>query len=248
MREEFEPAENLAPWFRTPLGDAVLAEETGLACELLERVFGFVAVSIGKAWPVEPYLNACAIRRCVRVHPHAGDLVSPLDNLALASDSVDAVLLPHTLEFVDSPQRLLREVDRVLVGEGHVLIFGFNPWSTWSARKALRRDCFPEKGRPLARSRLVDWLGLLGFEIIATPGLFRRPPIDHAGFLHRLDGIERLRWWPLPGNVYAILARKHVYAMTPKRPLRERRRRLIAGLPTPAAHNRDLQRKVPGKG
>lgn len=208
-------------------------EET-VAERLLERVFGFVAVSIGHWWPIDPFLAPCSIRQQLRIGVNHGDLLSPLDNLALASDSIDAVVLPHTLEFVASPQRLLREVDRVLVGEGHVLVFGFNPWSAWSARRAARSGYFPENGRPLAAGRLVDWLNLLGFEVLATEGVFRRPPISHAGMLERLEGLEKPRWLPMPGNAYGILARKHVYAMTPLKPAWERRRRLTAGLPTPA--------------
>ena len=222
-------------WFASPLGAALLDAEIATAEKLLERVFGFVAVSIGDWWPEENFLECCAIRRRLRLNPGSGELRSPLDNLALASDSVDAVLLPHTLEFVASPQRLLREVDRVLVGEGHVLILGFNPYSSGSARRALRRDRFPEKGRPLACRRLVDWLRLLGFEVLATETLFRRPPLSHAATLERLAPLERPRWLPLPGAAYAVLARKQVFAMTPIRPRRESRRRLAAGIATPAA-------------
>ena len=38
-----------------------------------------------------------------------------------AGDSVDAVLLPHTLEFEADPHAVLREVDRVLTGEGKLI-------------------------------------------------------------------------------------------------------------------------------
>lgn len=237
MQSSNEHRSNVAPhpWFQTPLGAAVLHCEEDAAARLLERVFGFVSVSIGSWWPVENLQDACPIRRHIRLAPDNGELISALDNLALASDSIDAVLLPHTLEFVSSPQRLLREVDRVLVGEGHVLIFGFNPWSAWSARRLARSRNFPEEGRPLTAHRLTDWLGLLGFEILATESVFRRPPVGHAGMLARLEGLETQRWLPLPGNAYAILARKHVYAMTPLKPAWERRRRLTAGLPSPAS-------------
>lgn len=221
-------------WFETPLGAAMLDAEHVIAARLLERVFGFVAVSIGGWWPCAPFLDTCAIRRHLRIQP-GGDLVSPLDNLALASDSVDAVLLPHTLEFVASPQRLLREVERVLVGEGHVLVIGFNPWSAWSTRRLVRARHFPESGRPLAVGRLVDWLNLLGFEVMAAETVFRRPPVSHAGTLDRLALLETPRWLPVPGCAYAILARKHVYSMTPVRPAWERRRRLVAGIASSAS-------------
>lgn len=235
-----KPPQNAADivrdWFDQPLGAALLDAEAELAARLLERVFGFVAVSIGDWWPEERFLSACAIRRQLRLNPASGELRSALDNLALASDSIDAILLPHTLEFVESPQRLLREVDRVLVGEGHVLILGFNPWSGWTARRALRSRRFPEAGNPLTSRRLVDWLHLLGFEIEAVQTVFRRPPISHAPTLERLAALERPRWLPLPGAAYAVLARKHVYAMTRLRPQRERRRRITAGVASPVVH------------
>ncbi len=223
-------------WFETPLGSALLEAECAVAERMLERVFGFVAVSVGGWWPCASFLQSCAIRRQLRVQA-GGDLVSPFDNLALASDSVDAVLLPHTLEFVASPQRLLREAERVLVGEGHVLITGFNPWSAWSTRRWLRSGRFPEAGRPLALRRLIDWLNLLGFEVRAAEHLFRRPPISNARLLERLAPLEQPRWLPIPGSAYAILARKHVYSMTPVRPAWERRRRLVAGVATPAGRS-----------
>lgn len=220
-------------WFASPLGASMLKAEEAVALRLLERVFGYIAISVGGWWPCERFLDSCAIRRRLRMQD-GGDIISPFDNLALASDSVDAILLPHTLEFVASPQRLLREVERVLVGEGHVLVLGFNPLSSWSARRLFCAGQFPESGRPLAQRRLIDWLNLLGFEVLAVEHVFRRPPISHAATLDRLELLEQPCWLPLPGCLYAILARKHVYAMTPVRPAWERRRRLVAGIASPA--------------
>ncbi len=42
-------------------------------------------------------------------------------------------MLPHVLEFAAEPHRILREVERVLVPEGQVVIAGFNPLSLWGA-------------------------------------------------------------------------------------------------------------------
>lgn len=238
------PQAQVDAWFASPFGEALLSAETAVAGHLLERVFGFVALTVGSWWPTDPFLRACAIRRQLRLDSGGGDVVTSMDNLALASDSVDAVILPHTLEFVASPQRLLREVERVLVGEGHVLILGFNPWSAWSVRRRLREQEFPERGNPLTCHRLVDWLTLLGFEVVAKRRFFRRPPISHVNLLERLSGLERAQWLPLPGAAYAVLARKQVYAMTPLRPVWERRRRLISGLTTPAARTMDWRGQI----
>ena len=59
---------------------------------------------------------------------------SRTDSLAIASDSVDAVVLPHTLEYEPEPHEILREVGRILSAEGHLIVFGFRPLSSWGLR------------------------------------------------------------------------------------------------------------------
>ena len=49
--------------------------------------------------------------------------------LPIATQSIDLVLLPHVLEFAEEPHAVLREVDRVMMPEGRLVIVGFNPWS-----------------------------------------------------------------------------------------------------------------------
>ena len=55
--------------------------------------------------------------------------------LPFDAQSIDLILLPHALEFIDNPHEVLREVDRVLRPEGRVLILGFNPWSLFGLRR-----------------------------------------------------------------------------------------------------------------
>ena len=53
------------------------------------------------------------------------DLLSP--RLCRSNASLDLVVLPHTLELSVDPHMALREVERVLVPEGRVVIAGLNP-------------------------------------------------------------------------------------------------------------------------
>jgi SAM-dependent methyltransferase len=57
------------------------------------------------------------------------------DALPFPNQSLDLVLLPHTLELARDPHDTLREVERVLVPEGRVVIVGFNPASLWGLRQ-----------------------------------------------------------------------------------------------------------------
>ncbi|MEE2979141.1 MAG: class I SAM-dependent methyltransferase, partial [Pseudomonadota bacterium] len=87
------------------------------------------------------------------------------DELPFASQSIDLVALPHVLEFTDDPHEVLREVARVLMPEGRLVITGFNPLSLWGMRQGMRRlgteSFLPAQSQMIAFTRLKDWLKLL---------------------------------------------------------------------------------------
>lgn len=61
------------------------------------------------------------------------------ESLPFPSASLDLVVLPHGLELARDPHDTLREVERVLVPEGRVVIAGFNPASLWGMRQRMGR-------------------------------------------------------------------------------------------------------------
>ena len=159
--------------------------------------------------------------------PRAGiALRCDLDALPFDSQSLDLVVLPHALEFAGDPHMALREVERVLVPEGRVVIVGFNPSSLWGLRQRLgcwrraikdsSRDPFlPRSGEFLRYRRLRDWLRLLSFEVEAGRFGCYRPPLISSQWLSRFGWIERVgeRWWPVFGAVYFVVAVKRVRGM-----------------------------------
>lgn len=221
--------------FDRPLWQAWREMESIAGARLLERAFGHVGIEFDAGWMPQDLLPACPVRRRLRLAATDGrsaDGWMEFDALGIASGSVDVAILPHTLEFVASPQATLREMERILVGEGHLLITGFNPWSAWPAARPFAPA--QQRGlRMLSTQRLYDWLQLLGLEVVAVERFFRRPPVDIAGLLDRLRRMEEWRYLPIPGCGYAILARKRVVSMTPLR-LRERRKESLGGLVRPA--------------
>ena len=152
--------------------------------------------------------------------------------LPVATDTLDVLLLPHVMEFVDQPHEVLREADRTLIPEGHLVIVGFNPWSLWGIGRLFLgwRSAAPWRGRFLSVFRLKDWLALLGFDTLAVRNYAFRPPFQHAGIMERLRFLEGAgqRWWPGLGGGYVLIARKRVATLTPIRP-RWRPRRNLAG-------------------
>src|SRR3546814_10032884 len=89
------------------------------------------------------------------------------EHLPLPARSVDALSLPHTLEFSSSPHTVLRETARVLNDRGRLFVLGYSPWGwpAWRERLGLRPRGFPSGARFYSASRVNDWLQLLDFDI-----------------------------------------------------------------------------------
>ena len=228
----------LDAWLEGPLGQLLLAAETREVARSLEDVFGSQFLQVGHWGSASTFLPLARIpRRALVAEPHApGDCVSHAAQLAILSHSVDAVLLPHTLEFEPEPQAVIREVDRILVGEGHVLILGFEPMGSWAVRHFLSRRGFPPGlSGTLSRRRLRDWLTLLGFDVVETRRFLHALPlasVANAGINGRLERLgERLEG--RLGSVYLLKARKRVYTLTPIRPRRRAVPKLAGAIGAP---------------
>ena len=160
---------------------------------------------------------------------------SRTDSLAIASDSVDAVVLPHTLEYEPEPHEILREVGRILSAEGHLIVLGFRPLSSWGLRHLFAKDGFPPGiERMIGEGRLRDWLKLLGFEIVdARRYLFTLPWGSSAPSSQSFFERSGRHLWPLFAGGYLMKARKRVYTLTPIRPRWRLRPKVVGGLIEP---------------
>lgn len=227
--------EALAGWLETPLGHQVARVERDCVDRMIENSFGHFLVQVGCVGDFGGAFEHSRIRSRVLLSetpcPHwdGSPLRAKPAELPFAPASIDALLLPHTLDFAVQPQRVLREAERVLIPEGRILIIGFNPLSAWGLRRGAGRHRRPPWcGNQLTSSRLIDWLDLLGFQLEVREWLLFRPPLRSA-FSSRLDWIENAgaRWWPLLGGIYVMRAVKRVSLSTPLRPLWKRRRAFV---------------------
>jgi SAM-dependent methyltransferase len=141
------------------------------------------------------------------------------DELPFAAQSVDLVAMPHVLEFSNDAHEVLREVSRILMPEGKVVLTGFNPYSLWGMRQGMRRlgarPFMPRDGQFIGFQRLKDWLKLLGFEIIRGRFGCYAPPNRTERWLQRTAFMDKAgdRWWPIFGAIYSITAVKRVRAI-----------------------------------
>lgn len=212
---------NLGQWFNTPRGRYLLAWEQAQFDQRVTDIFGFHAVQIGLCGQNflranrMPHRLLCA---ACRVADEPGLMLHAVaEELPFASQSLDLVVLPHVLEFASHPHQVLREVERVLLPEGHLLISGFNPLSLWGMRRALAGHMgdIPWTGQYLSVPRLKDWLSLLGMESRSTRFGCYAPPVASTEWLRRWSFMESAgrHCWPIGGGAYILHAVKRVQGL-----------------------------------
>jgi SAM-dependent methyltransferase len=204
----------LSDWFATPRGEYVLGWEQAQYDNAVEDVFGFNAVQVGLPGVDLLRESRIPLRFSVDAMPGAPLIADPAQ-LPLATHSVDLLVLPHVLEFSANPHQILREVERVLMPEGQVIISGFNPLSFWGIKGLWGGSTYPWCGSFIGLFRLRDWLTLLGFELNGGRFGCYAPPFDQARWLQRFSFMESAgdRWWPIAGGVYVVRAIKHTAGM-----------------------------------
>jgi SAM-dependent methyltransferase len=215
----------LQDWFATPPGRYLLAWERAQLDLAVADIFGYHALQLGMS-----ELDALSANRmphrwlATQARAPGADIVTDFSALPFPANSLDLVVLPHTLELASDPHTTLREVERVLVPEGRVVISGLNRVSLWGFRqrraRLYRRLGFGELFLPqeefIGYWRLRDWLRLLGFEVeLGRFGCYR-PALSNEAWLRRFAWMDNAgaRWWPILGAVYFLVAVKRVRGVT----------------------------------
>ncbi|HEX5126138.1 MAG TPA: methyltransferase domain-containing protein, partial [Rhodocyclaceae bacterium] len=117
------PNSGFEDWLATPRGRYLLAWEQHKFDFVVADMFGFNAAQIGLPGYDFLHNNRMPLRfSCA--NGGSVDVVGEAAELPFASQSLDLVVLPHVLEFSDQPHQILREVERVLVPEGNIVIAG----------------------------------------------------------------------------------------------------------------------------
>lgn len=252
-------------WFESPPGQYLLAWEQARLDEAVADIFGYHSLQLGLpmldglranrmphqwlALGAEEAADAprfAALRSDQSASPqrcHVVDLLADPVALPFAEASLDLVVLPHALELSVDPHAALREVARVLVPEGRVVISGLNPVSLWGLRQRRARIYqrlggqslyLPDVGEFIGYRRLRDWLQLLSFEVESSHFGCYRPAVRSERWLERFGWMDPLgeKWWPIFGAAYFLVAVKRVHGMRLLEPAwRNNRQRAAAAVP-----------------
>lgn len=218
---------SLQEWLETPPGRYVLDWEQAQFDQTVADFFGYHALQLGLG-DIEALRSNRMPHRWLALAqpggPRGAALITDFSALPFPANSLDLVVLPHTLELSPDPHATLREVERVLVPEGRVVVSGFNPASLWGLRQRRGRmwrglglgELFlPEAGEFLHYRRLRDWLRLLSFEVESGRFGVHRPAVNSQVWLERFRWFDTVgeRWWPIFGAVYFFVAVKRVRGM-----------------------------------
>jgi SAM-dependent methyltransferase len=218
----------LQDWFQTPPGRYLLAWEQAQFDQAVADIFGYHALQLGLGGVDGLRANRMPHRWLAMSDPAASApraaLLTDFAALPFTANSLDLVVLPHTLELSPDPHATLREVERVLVPEGRVVICGLNPTSLWGMRQRRARlyqrlgfgELFlPEAGDFIGYWRMRDWLRLLSFEVESGRFGAYRPAVRSEAWLERCRWFDSAgeRWWPIFGAVYFLVAVKRVRGM-----------------------------------
>lgn len=198
-------------WRDMPWGDYFRDALTQQLQPYLGKLYGFHMLKLGSL-SAEIDTRQCAISHQVNVGIEGDDLqvIANTTQLPFEAKSIDACLMAHTLAWSQDPHRVLREVDRVLIDDGWMIISGFNPFSLLGISKGIPglHARAPWSGRMFSQVRLLDWLSLLNYEVVYRTR-FQVVP------WHRQGGKVISAHLPALGCLNIVVARKRTFPLTP---------------------------------
>ncbi|MEJ2117834.1 MAG: methyltransferase domain-containing protein [Alphaproteobacteria bacterium] len=212
---------DLKHFYQEPLGAMARHLLTARIRELWSNTRGQTVLGTGYAAPfLRPFLGEAyrvilgmpekqGVIRWPEGEPSRTFLIND-KHLPLADASVDKALAVHSLEMSCAPNIMLRELWRVLVPEGRLLIVVPNRRGLWA-----RFDTTPYgHGHPYSQGQLEHLLS----ECLYTPtnwapSLFM-PPLGWRAALKTATAWERVgaRAWPVFSGVLMVEAQKQLYA------------------------------------
>jgi len=207
-------------WQALPNGEIIQNEINRQLLPWWSKFFGYHLLKIGA---LSGAINSdeCAIKHQVTISEHQSDtnIISEIDDLPLLEHSVDVCVLSHALEFSVDPHHVVREVNRVLIPNGYLVITGFNPFSLAGLNKLIpyRRQKTPWKERFFSTMRVKDWLHLMGYEILSDQRKIHSTlggKIGQGGFSDSWRDFANSYLSRL-GSIYIIVAKKRVLPLTP---------------------------------
>jgi SAM-dependent methyltransferase len=205
-----EKKANELTWIQSQMGQDLQQLKCQHLAQLSDRLYGRFMLQLGVACPgaelpgvgKQVFLSDSALA--------GADVFAEFSSVPIATSSVNVVLLDHVLEFAKNPYRLLREMDRVLIPGGRLLIALYNPFSFFGMWRLFHAGQYPWNGWLRGQARVVEWLNVLGFELESRAYLGYRLPFQNQRLYRYSSYLETLgpRLWPRGAAVVMLVAVK----------------------------------------
>jgi len=165
----------------------------------------------------------------------SGHLIGDNEDLPIATESVDVIVMFNCLQLSTEPHRILREIHRVLTPDGHLFIVDANANSLMGWISSLVRRLRPggsSHTKSVSLGKLEDWLRLLNFQMAPARHKLAVP------FAHKSRWgawFERADHWLAEHNIpigsyYVLFGNKSVWGYVQEQPSRRVKAKMI-GLP-----------------
>lgn len=194
----------------------------GLA-KVLPKTFGYYIAQIGGPIIDDLTLSNSNIHNHIFINPNKHHLSNnkfaiqcKLDELPFIPGSIDTIIILHTLEFIQKPLLILKEIYDSLIDGGYIIIFSFNPYSLWGAAKALKssQENSIWSGNWLTPNKLRHLLYKAGFSVGDYQTFYFRPPTENTMKMLFMEGMGQI-FWPYCGASYMYAAQKKQAILTP---------------------------------
>jgi SAM-dependent methyltransferase len=232
---------SISEWYQTPLGELMFSQLKVCLDPVLATTFGYYSIQIGCVPQSESLFEPCRVKYHFNIEASGNgfDLKAHSALLPIATDSVDLVVLMHHLSATKEPHAILREVFRVLIPEGKLIIIDFNPISLWGFRHFFQSwlEIIPWSGHFYTTWRITDWMKLLGFDEQKRLQVGYMLPIHHVGLIRKLSWLEKgmKNWLPFSSALNVLVYSKNISPMTPIRHRWVVRKLLLGKVTRPSA-------------
>lgn len=207
-------------WYKSFAGQQALLMLDEHIAEYLAKIFGYYVLDMGVLSGRKEFLRDSRISTAfsLGLDRNKNEIVARVEHLPISADNVDLVIASHVLECSQNPHQVLREIDRVLVPEGHCILIGFNPYALMGAKRLLSPLRKKDKAyKTRSASHVRDWFSLLGFETLDVNYIGFRPTVKNEQLFASCAWMDKWgqRIWPFLGSLYIIHAKKKVVSLRP---------------------------------
>ncbi|WP_299495282.1 class I SAM-dependent methyltransferase [uncultured Shewanella sp.] len=204
-------------WSELPNGESIRFTVEQALMSWWPRIFGYYLLNLGSLSADMDKAGLSIQNQYSLYDAPTADIMAELTHLPIQNTAVDAVIMNFLLEFNPDPYRLLREIDRVLIAGGYLIIVGFNPISPLFVGKLLSQyqHTLPWSGRFFTPYRVKDWLGVLGYQVVSDERMIHHHLLSRMTHKKQFWQQRLKSWLPSSGSVYVIVARKLEVPLTP---------------------------------